>query len=148
MGWVSPFLELAVWPAAFMGLLAALAGDRAGRALLAGHVVAFIMERSGMDFQVLIWALVDTLIVLTIVRRNMPFRDLVITLLYVPMWIFYKAPDPFPHWVSCIGVIAQFLVASTAPDVRKCWRNMKIAPISNPFDLKLRADRDVDRRKC
>lgn len=134
MAWLSPLLDMLLWPAGLLALLSAYAGDRAARVLLLVLVLTLAMEFTDAPFHPLDWAQLDMLVALLVIRRGMPRRDMAVVLLILPAWGAYFLSDPWRHWVSTGIVIGQFLLTATAPEILRRARSVKLPHSPHLFD--------------
>ena len=129
-----------IWLAAVPALFAALCGDRAALCLLASILITVGAEWLSVPFHPLLWACLDLLVAMAIVRPGMAKRDAVIVALFLPAWIAYLAPDPWRYWIPGGVVILQFLLTGPAINFRCLFERARAAKGQwRDFDLRVRA---------
>lgn len=130
-------LQQAIWFAAFLGLVGAMSGNRIAWPLLASLALVTALERTGIAFHPVTWALIDAAVVLAITAISTGPRAMAVICLFVPAWVFYFVPDPVGYYGAGAVVIAQFLIVFPA---RRTWKRAKETPPPchrNPFDLRV-----------
>lgn len=132
---LDPLIYLAAFLAA-CGLFASRGRDRAAWALLASLIVVETMQRSGMAFHVVWWAMLDAAVFLFITMGRLTLREVSVLLLFFPAWLAYLLPEGPRYVVTAIVVIGQFLIVLPW---QKAWNRAKETPPpchENPFDMR------------
>lgn len=75
------------------------------------------MEWSAVPFHPLLWAGLDVAVCAALIRPAMPWRNVLIVLLFAPAWGAYFMPEPWRYLVPAGVVIAQFVLTIPAIDL-------------------------------
>lgn len=92
------------------GGIAALAGNRAAIALLAGTAFTAGLVSVGMAFNLLVWMLVDLCVVVAIVHPRMRVREVIVVALFFPLWATYFVEGEQAWQASALISATQFLL--------------------------------------
>jgi hypothetical protein len=122
-------IEALFWIAVACGVAGALTGNRTAWALLASVAMCLALDSARIEFNFVVWMLIDLAVIFVIVRPGMTYSDVVILALFIPAWAFYVMPDPARFWGSFAVVVAQLLlcapVASVSARARRWWADAR-----------------------
>lgn len=128
-------LEWLLWFAVACAAIGGIFGSRSAWALLGSLALGLLVNHLGLQFNAVVWAMVDMLVALIIIHGSMRKRDMLIVALFGPIWMFYFADEYVRYTVVTCLMALQLLL--TFP-ISRFWHRAKSTPLpdtTNPFDL-------------
>lgn len=101
-----------------LAVLSAIAGcltrNWTAGALLASFAFSMALCRSGVPFNFVLWVVIDLVVILFVIRKDMSRRDLTIIALFAPAWTLYLFQPLM--WSQAVAALVAAQMLLTFPD--------------------------------